>query len=250
MEIYGWIFSIIFLASFLHGLAGFGFVLLALPALAMFLDIKVVIPLVILVGCSINLILLIQLWHHFEKEKIYPLIIGALPGIAIGAFVLKIVNENIIRLVLGAVLIFYAIFGLFVRFSNKNLKDGWAYLYGFLAGCFGGAIGAIGPPIVVYASLQSWNKDKIKAMLQGFLFLSGILIVVFQALIGITTVTVLVYYGISLPIIVVGVYLGTILYGRIEEALYKRIILTVIGLMGIFMIYKAAEQVFSILQAV
>ena len=189
MEIYGWVCTIIFLASFLHGLAGFGSALLALPLLALFLDIKLVIPLVALVACSLNLILLVQLRHHFEKEKLYPLIIGALPGIAIGAFVLKRVHANIIQIVLGAVLVSYAVTGLFVRFSPKNLKDDWAYLIGFLAGCFGGALSAIGPPIVVYASLQPWDKDKIKAMLQGFLLLAGLLVVIFQALIGINKLT-------------------------------------------------------------
>ena len=125
-----------------------------------------------------------------------------------------------------------------MKFSRKNLKDSWAYLFGFLAGCFGGALSAVGPPIVIYASLQPWDKDKIKAMLQGFFLLSGLLIVVFHAFIGITTEIVLVYYGISLPIILIGVYLGTRLYGRIEEPLYRKIILTVIGFMGILMIYK------------
>ena len=75
-------------------------------------------------------------------------------------------------------------------------------------------------------------------MLPGFLLFSGLLVVVFQASIGITTVTVLMSYGIFLPIIFIEVYLGTRLYGRIEEALYRKIILTVIGFMGILMIYK------------
>ena len=239
MEQYGLLLLIIFLASFLHGLAGFGSALLAIPLLALFFDIKIVIPLIAIVACSLNIIVLIQLRHFFEKEKLYPLIIGALPGIALGAFALKRVHENTIRLVLGAVLISYAIFGLFGKLSRKNLKDVWAYLFGFLAGCLGGAFSAVGPPIIVYASLHPWDKDKIKAMLQGFLLLSGLLVVVFHATMGLTTLTVLAYYVISLPVIFIGVYSGSRLYGRIEEALYRKIILTVIGCMGILISYRA-----------
>jgi len=80
MGTYLWICLIVFLAASTQGLSGFGSILLALPLLAIFLYIKMVIPLTALYGLSITFFLLVQLRKHLEFKKIYPLIVGAALG--------------------------------------------------------------------------------------------------------------------------------------------------------------------------
>ena len=80
MQTYLWICLILFLAGFVQGLSGFGAVLLSLPLLSIFLDIKTVIPLVALAALAMTLIVLVQLWRYLEWRRVYPLIIGAVPG--------------------------------------------------------------------------------------------------------------------------------------------------------------------------
>ncbi|MCK5551998.1 MAG: sulfite exporter TauE/SafE family protein, partial [Deltaproteobacteria bacterium] len=127
METYLWICIIVFFAAFTQGLSGFGSVLVALPLLAIFLDIKTVIPLAALYGISIASLLLIQLWRHFEWKKIYPLLIGATVGIPIGVFFLKELNRDMIQWILGIILISYSMYSLFFKSSRSGIREGWAY---------------------------------------------------------------------------------------------------------------------------
>lgn len=239
MHLYLWICLVIFFAAFTQGVAGFGSALTALPLLAILLDIKTVIPLVGLFSLSITFLLFVQLLKYLEWKRIYSLIAGAILGIPIGVFFLKRLDKDTIQWTLGIILILYAIYGLFFKSSKNGMREGWAYFYGFLAGCLGGALSAPGPPVVVYTSLQSWSKDRIKATLQGFLFVSYVTAVFAQAVSGVTTVTVLRFYLISLPVLILGTYGGSYCYGKISEEWYRRIMLILLALLGAFMLYRA-----------
>jgi len=240
MQTYVLICLIVFLAGFTQGLSGFGSILLSLPLLAIFLDIKTVIPLVALIALCITIILFIQLWEHLDWKKIYPLFLGSLPGIPLGVFFLKKLDKDLIQWILGIILIAYSLYSLFFRSSDKQMRKGWGYLFGFFSGCLGGALSAAGPPVIVYMSLQTWSKDTIKVTLQGFFLVSGAIVIFFQALSGLTTTVVLRYFLISLPLMFLGTYTGSFFYGKIREEHYKKVILILLAFLGGFMIYRAA----------
>lgn len=230
---------IAFFSGFIQGLSGFGSILLSLPLLAIFLNIKIVIPLTALFGLSMTIILLIQLWRHLEWKKIYPLLIGALPGIPVGVLFLKELDKGTIQWILGIILITYSIYGLFSKPAHRKIKEGYAYFFGFLGGCLGGALSASGPPVIIYTSSQSWRKDKIKSTLQGFFLFSGLVIVFFQVISGLTTMTVLRFYAVALPALILGTFVGSQLYGTIKDEDYRKVILILLAFLGSFMIYKA-----------
>jgi uncharacterized protein len=234
---YTLIVFITFLAGFTQGLSGFGSILLALPLLTIFLDIKTVIPLVALHGFFTTVILLIELRAHLEWQEVLPLFVGSIPGIPIGVFFLKNMNTDIIQLTMGFILASYALFSLFSRPVIWEMKKAGASVVGFLAGCLGGALGAAGPPVIVYTSLQPWTKDKIKATLQGFYVASGLIVVFLHALNGLTTIPVLWYFVVSMPALILGTYFGSFFYGRISERSYKKIMFVILALLGAFLIY-------------
>ena len=241
MQIYILVCLIVFFAGFTQGLSGFGSILLSLPLLALFLEIKAVIPLVALFGLSITIVLLVQLWHHLDWKKILPLFLGALPGIPVGVFFLKKLDKEPIQWFLGIVLVSYSLYSLFIGSPKKGIKQAWVYLFGFFSGCLGGALSAAGPPVIVYTSLQPWSKDTIKATLQGFFLVSGIVVVFSHAMSGVTTAAVLRLFLTSLPLLVAGTYAGSRFYGRINEHDYKRIMLILLAFLGAFMVYLAAQ---------
>ncbi len=226
-----------FLAGFTQGLSGFGSILLALPLLTLFIDIKAVVPLVALHGLLMTALLLIQLRRHLEWGKILPLFAGSVPGIPVGVYYLKHMNTDALQMTMGVILVSYGLFSLLFKPVIWEMKRAGVYIIGFLAGCMGGAMGAAGPPVIVYTSLQPWTKDTIKATLQGFFFASGIVVVGLHALNGLTTQRVLTYFLISLPALVVGTYAGSFFYGRIGEVTYKRVMFVLLAFLGAFMIY-------------
>ena len=230
---------VVFFAGFIHGFSGFGSILLSLPLLAIFLDIKAVIPLVALYGLAITILLLFQLWRHLTLTKLYPLLVGAFPGVPVGVFFLKTLDRPTIQWILGIILVLYSLYALFSRSAHQGIKEKWGYLFGFLAGCLGGALSATGPAVIVYTSLQAWDKDRIKVTLQGFFLISGIVVVFFHAVNGLTGLPILKLFFISVPAMILGTYAGSFVYNKVGEQDYKRIILLLIALLGLFQIYRA-----------
>jgi uncharacterized membrane protein YfcA len=111
MEIYFYLTGIAFLAGFIQGLSGFGSVLLSLPLMVLFLDIREAIPLVNLMGVILSVMLIVQLRTHWDWGKILPLLAGALPGIPIGVYLLKRMDPAHVQIILGLVLVAYAVYG-------------------------------------------------------------------------------------------------------------------------------------------
>ncbi len=86
----------------------------------------------------------------------------------------------------------------------------WLYAAGFCSGFLGGSLAMSGPPVIVYTALQPWDKDEMKSTLTGYFFLSGLIIIVAQAMSGLMTAAVFAGSLISIPFIILGVVSGSI----------------------------------------
>jgi uncharacterized protein len=238
MEIYFYLTIVAFGAGYIQGLSGFGSVLLSLPLLALFLDIREAIPLVNLMGVILTVMLIVQLRAHWDWGKIMPLLVGALTGIPVGVYLLKRMDPAHVQIILGLVLVAYAIYGLLFKLPVGRVGGPWAYLFGFFAGGLGGAISASGPSVIVYTSLQAWSKDQIKVTLQGFFIISGLLIGVFQAANGLTTEGVIRNFLVTIPTLLAGTWFGSRQYGKFREEGYRRVMLVLLGALGVFTLVR------------
>ncbi len=191
-----------------------------------------------LLGVALTLFLLVQLRQHWDWKKVYPLCLGSILGAPIGVWFLNRMETQFVQWAVGVVLIGYALYGLLLKQATRFTAPAWAYLFGFAAGCLGGAISASGPPVIIYTSLQPWNKDQIKVTLQGFFVISGIAVVIFQTIGGLVTGRVLLYFFATVPLMLLGTWIGSFLYGRIREETYRSIVLILMGLLGLLMLLK------------
>ncbi|MFZ5759699.1 MAG: sulfite exporter TauE/SafE family protein [Thermodesulfobacteriota bacterium] len=231
---------LIFLAAgFTQGVSGFGSALVAMPLLTLFLDIKIAVPLCMLNGLIITAYLSLQLRRHADWQKITPLLLGGLPGIVLGASFLKEADGDLIKLLLGLMIVGYALYNLLLTPAPRPIRPVWAYVAGFFTGVIGSAFSAGGPPVIIYTTLTGWSKDDIKATLSVFFFTTGVAAVVAHALSGLTTLTVLRYHALSAAFVLLGVWAGSLCYGRIKRESYLRIILSLLVVMGGMMIVSA-----------
>jgi len=230
---------IVFLAGLVQGFSGFGSVLLSLPLLLLFLDVKTAVPLMALAGLPLTVFLIIPLWKHLEWKKVSPLLAGSLFGVPCGVYLLRALDSAAIMMILGVILFFYGLYGLFIKPVSYALKKPWAYLFGFLAGCLGGGFSTPGPPVIVYTAMQPWSKEEIKATLQSYFLISGFLIVLVQGANGLITAEALHYFYLSILPIVAGTWMGHFFGGKIPEALYRKVVFVMLILLGLFTIWKA-----------
>ncbi len=227
---------IFFLAGFIQGMSGFGSALVALPLLTLMLDIKDAIPLCVLVSLVITIHMALGLKKHFHRKKIQPLVIGAIPGVIAGSTLLKMVPSHIIRISLGSFLICYAMYNLVFSPVSKRLSNKWGYLAGFLSGSIGAAFSAGGPPAIIYASINSWSKDEIKATLTGFFLFNSVIVAIAHAVSGLTTMPLVLDFLFAVPFVIVGTKIGTFCYSHIQQEVYLKIIFLSLIFMGIMTI--------------
>lgn len=232
--------AIFLLAGFAQGVSGFGSALVAMSLLTMFMDVQTAVPLCMLNGLVITLGLSLQLRRHIDWLRIRPLLIGCVPGILFGLVVLKSMSSSILQICLGVLIIGYAAYSLLGKIRRpRTMSRLWAYIAGFWTGAISSALGAGGPPTIIYVSLTGWANDEIKASLSIFFFISGIVTALGHALSGLTTSFVLHEFIRDVPFTVTGAWAGVLLYKRINRQHYIKIMLWLLLLMGVAMLFRA-----------
>lgn len=240
MTVYFFLLLIFLVAGFTQGVTGFGFGLLAIPLLSLFIDIKTAVPLCSLLGILITTFLSLRLRRHIDRRKILPLLCGCIPGVAVGTLVLKKAPTELLSVLMGVMLIAYTLYRMTGKRQPRGIHPRWAYAAGFFTGAVSSAFSAGGPPTIIYATLRGWNKNEIKATLSGFFLTGGLTVVTAHALTGLTTGLVLHYFLLSAPVVIAGVFIGSLLYDRIDTGAYLKLLHYLLLGMGILMIWKGA----------
>jgi len=240
MAVYLFLFLIFLAAGFTQGVTGFGFGLLAIPLLSLFIDIKTAVPLCSLLGILITAFLSLRLRKHIDQRKILPLLLGCIPGVAIGTLFLKTAPPALLSMLMGIMLMAYVLYRLTGRQQPRSINARWAYVAGFFTGAISSAFSAGGPPTIIYTTLRGWDKNEIKATLSGFFLVGGLTVITAHALTGLTTRLVLHYFMLSAPVVIGGVFAGSLLYDRIDTGGYLKLLHYLLLAMGILMIWKGA----------
>jgi uncharacterized membrane protein YfcA len=227
-------------AGLIQGLTGFGAALVAVPLLSLFLDLQLVVPLSTLHGVTITLCLSWQLRHSLSLKKIGPLLLGCVPGVVFGVTLLKYADPVAMKLMLGVMVTSFAIYALLSRpVLERKLLPFWAYVAGFATGAITSAFSTGGPPTIIYSTLAGWSKDTIKATLSGFFLCAGLLASGSHLVAGLTTFTVAKYYAMTLPFVLLGVWVGSYFYQRINHKLYLKAVFSCLAIMGLVLASSA-----------
>ena len=228
------IILILLLASTVQGIIGFGFGLVSMSLLVLVIDLQRAVPLVAAFAILVQILLLLKLWKHIYWSHTRPMLGGAIFGAPIGVFLLKEIDPTILLFVLGCILITYVSLSLRgIISAQKELHRLWGLLSGFTGGILGGALNTSGPPVVVYTSLQPWNKNQVSGTLQIFFFFAtSIQLLTLWMTDLLTTDSLWLNLKLS-PIVFIGVLIGFSIYKRLNQEKFKRWMLFGVFLVGL-----------------
>lgn len=227
---------IVFFAAALQTLAGFGFALLVMPLLTLLLGIKMAAPLVALVGFFLYLINLLRYRRGLVWRETLQLLLPALLGVLVGVYALRILDEGLIKGVLGIVLVAYALFALLKPALPPLKSTIWAYPVGFLAGCLGGAFNTPGPPVIVYGNARVWPRDQFRSTLQVIFLASSATVILAHAAAGSITAEVARMAATALPALATGILLGAFIDRRTSHERFRTAVLALILATGVLML--------------
>ncbi|MHC4625818.1 MAG: sulfite exporter TauE/SafE family protein [Planctomycetota bacterium] len=237
------ILPIVFIAALTRSTFGFGDAMVGMPLLAMAIGLKTATPLVGLMGITASATILIRHWRDVHIKSVWPLIVYTLVGIPIGILLLKGLYEDVMKSVLALVIITFSLYRLFKPKLFTLASDRLAWVFGLASGILGGAYNTNGPPVVIYGTLRQWNPEKFRATLQGYFFPTGSLIAMGHCIGGLWTKPVLVNYALSLPVILVAIFLGGRINRKIPKARFDNYIYGFLVLLGICLLIETVRSV-------
>lgn len=229
---------IIVAAGFLQGLTGFGFVLIALPLLGLFVPLKTVIPLLNMLALCISVYLSLKMRQSIRFRNITMLFLATLPGIPLGVYTLQQVSAQWLSLALGVLMISFTGYLFLAKPKPRPLGMPWTLSAGFFSGILAGSIGAGGPPVIIYSSMQPWSKDESKGTLAFCFSITSLLVLANHAISGLITKDVLEYFTIFSPALAIGIALGVFAYKHISDQGYRKLAFFLVFLLGCMMIFK------------
>lgn len=237
----GTVLGLYLLAAFLGGLttgiAGFA---LGLVVSAIWLHIISPLQTAILISCYGLLTQGYGIWkvrHVFEWRTVSPYILGGAFGVPAGAMLLSSINPDYMRTGIGVLLAVYSIYGL-ARPVFKPVRAGLPsdLGIGFLNGVLGGMTGLAGLIITIWCQMKGLPKDGQRAVFQPVLFVVLAMSAVSLALGGAVTAETVKLYLLGLPVLLIGTWIGFKLYGRLDDAAFRKIILVLLLVSGLALI--------------
>jgi uncharacterized protein len=182
-----------------------------------------------------------KLRHALAWKNIAPFIIGGMFGVPIGTALLTYSDPAYLRVGAGLLLVIYGVYGLAQPTlkpvpSNTPIDTG----IGFVNGVLAGLTGLPGFIITIWCQLRGWKKDFQRAVFQPVLLAAIVANVISLSVARAITPDILRLYLIGLPAMVAGLWLGFKLYGRLDDAAFRKVILVLLLIAGMGLIVPRA----------
>jgi uncharacterized membrane protein YfcA len=227
-----------FLAALVTGVAGFAFGLVASAVWLHVLTPLQAATLIIFYGLVVQGYAVWKLRHALNVALLWPFLLGGAVGVPVGASILGLASAAHMRVGIGAVLIVYAVYSLLrpqlppARSANA-LADG---AIGFLNGVLGGMTGLAGIIVIIWCGLRGWPKDVQRSVFQPFAVFVFLISAAWLGARGEISLDTLKLFGIGLPLLLLGTWLGLKLYGRLDEAAFRKIVLALLLVSGVVLV--------------
>jgi uncharacterized membrane protein YfcA len=147
------------------------------------------------------------------------------------------INPAHLRTGVGLVLLLYSTYYL-ARPVLEPVQGGVPadVVIGFLNGVLGGLTGLVGIVVVIWCQLRNWPKDVQRTVFQPVIIATSAMTAAWLGASGAVTADTVKLFLLGLPMLLAGTWLGMKLYGRLDEASFRRVVLILLLLSGIFLI--------------
>ncbi len=227
-----------FVAAIASGLAGFAF---ALVASGTFLHLRApvdVTPLVLAASLLAQCFSILALRDKIDWRRLAPFLAGGVAGIPLGVALLHGVSPEPLKRGIGAFLVGYALFML-LRGQPSPVTVGGRPLdaaVGFLGGAMGGLGGLSGAVPTIWTGLRGWSKGEQRAVYQPYIFFMQAAALAWLWAEGGIGPTAVADFAWCLPAVAAGVWLGLRLYARVDDAQFRRIVLSLLLASGVVLV--------------
>ena len=215
-------------ASLLQGATGFGFVVVSAPIMASYLDPKLVIPVLVILGLTFNIPLLVHTRREFSIRRIWPMMLAGAAFTPVGTFILTRLDAPEIKIILGVVTGTVSV-ALLLGFQRTARNQRLASIpVGIASGLLTGATGLTGAPVILFFANQGVEQRQFRADIVYYLGAVSVVALPSYAVAGVLTTEAVRLAAVLLPAGAVGVFAGIWLSSRIPALVFRRLALGVV----------------------
>ncbi|MGY8523922.1 sulfite exporter TauE/SafE family protein [Paracidovorax citrulli] len=230
--------------GFVQGLSGFAFGLTAMSLWAWTLEPRLAASLTLFGSLVGQIIAAVRVRRGFDARALLPFLAGGLIGIPLGVAILPYLDMRLFKLVFGGFLLLWCPAMLFaprlppLRWGGRT-ADGAA---GLLGGAMSGIGGFSGAVPTLWCTLRGLPKDRQRSVIQNFnlTILMATMLVYLGA--GAVPANTLPMFAIVAGAVLVPVLLGSRLYRNLDEATFRRVVLTLLTLSGVAMLVSGLRM--------
>jgi uncharacterized protein len=227
-----------FAGALVAGLSGFAFGLVVSSIWLYILTPLQTASLIVAFGLIVQGYSVWKLRRALDWHKLAPFVVGAALGVPAGVGVLIWANPAYVRMGVGAFLVLYSLYAWF-RPTIAPVKSGGAAAdagVGFLNGVLGGITGLAGILVTIWCGLRGWPKDVQRTVFQPVAVAIFLMSALWIGAKGAITADTIKLFLTGLPALFAGTWFGLKLYGRIDEATFRKIVLALLLVSGLVLI--------------
>lgn len=241
MEIALDIFLLAILGSFVLRTVGFGFGIFIMTVLPFLMpSYGEATALSGLLAMTTSVFIAFRMRKYLNWHRLLPILLTFVILSTISIFLLKRMDDVLLRRILGVVLILTALY--FAFFSERiKLKTTLPTQIGagVISGLLGGFFGMQGSPAVLYFLSSEPDKEHYMAMIQTYLLIGNIVMAIVRAHNGFMTSTVGWDYLYGVGGVAIGYGIGSLVFRHIPQRIFKYVVYGYIGVSGIVVLFTA-----------
>jgi uncharacterized protein len=235
------LFLIVLVGGFIQGVSGFGFGLVVMGFLPLFLTLKestlIVIALLLVASCSI----LLKIYKWIDVKGLIVIVGSALVGRVLSFFVLSTYGDmDILKQILGFFLIGMVIYLFFSKKNSSpeaNMSPVIPIVLGFLGGFIGGVFAVGGPFFVFYFLMLYKDKHTYHANLQVSVVITSLMTIILHGVNGDFDSTMLSYLLLGIVGVFIGTALGMKWFEKLPRTLIKKLAMSIVLIAALNLIF-------------
>jgi len=227
-----------FAGAFVAGLSGFAFGLVAASLWLYILTPSQSATLIVAFGLLVQGYSVWKLRRALDWRRLWPFVAGAALGVPVGVTLLTWSDPRNVRIAVGIFLVIYSLYA-FLRPALKPVAVGGVgdAIVGFFNGVLGGLTGLAGILVTIWCGLRGWPKDVQRAVFQPVAVAIFLMSGLWLGARGTVTADTMKFFVMGLPCVFAGTWLGLRLFGRIDEAMFRKIVLALLFISGAALIF-------------
>lgn len=225
--------TIVLLASSLQASTGYGFSMIGTPILMMVYPAHTAIQINIILSIFLSAMVIYKIRKEVDMKLLKRMIIGSLPGIALGIFIYLYLDIDVLKFFVGLIILIVTLMIIFrMDIDRTNKRD---YTTGGMSGVMTTSMGVPGPPLLLYFSGSHMEITALRSTTLAFYLFIFTVSLGMQVTFGGTSARIWMEALIAVPALIGGIIVGQFVFKRLHQSLFYVITYMILIASGLYL---------------